>query len=295
MRLVPIAVLAGVAGLGGCGGGIPFDEFADERRDANCGYYIRCGAFSTVADCRTHFDRTTTSNASLEAAVDAGKIRYDGDAAEDCVAALDDLVCDLAEQDHDALAACDEVFTGTGKIGATCAFDGECVTERCMVPVCDEACCQGTCAEPRVLPGLGEPCSTICADDLFCGYAQVCEAPLLAGEPCNSFTVCAEPLYCSSTLGACASRPKRGETCDGYCASEGDVCSQGLCVAAAVGGDRCTVASDCSQFYICNFDIGSCALPEVPPASSNGTPCNFNIECASHYCDAICSDPPLCF
>ena len=289
MRIAVFAVLAA------CSGGIAFEDFDDERRGATCGYYVRCGAFGTVGDCQTYFQRFDVNNPSLESAIDAGKIRYDGDAAESCIDALDGLDCDFADQDADALVACDEVLTGTGKVGAACAFDRECATGRCVVPDCDEACCQGTCQEPRILPGVEEPCSTLCADDLFCGFDQLCHEPLGIGESCDSYTVCAEPLYCSSNAGTCMRRPGRGQPCDGYCATEGDVCTGGVCVEAAVGGDFCTVADDCSQFYRCSIDTARCELPETPTANPNGTPCMFNIECESRYCDAVCTDVPICF
>ncbi len=289
MRLAILALLAA------CGGGIDFEDFDDEHRGATCGYYVRCGAFGTVGDCQTYFQRFDIDNPSLEAAIDAGKTRYDGDAAEACIEALDNLDCDFADQDTDALAACDEVLRGTGKVGAACAFDGECASDRCVVPACDEACCQGTCAEPRPLPGVDEPCTAICADGLYCGNDQLCHPNLVAGEECNSDTVCAPPLYCSYNTRVCSPRPSRGQPCDGFCATEGDVCTGGICAEAAVGGDSCTVPNDCSQFYLCNFDTARCELPATPMTNPNGTPCMFNIECESRYCDAVCSDVPICF
>ena len=275
------AVLALVAA---CGGGIAFDDFAGEQRGASCGYYVRCGAFGTVADCRLYYERFDLDNPSLEAAVDAGKIHYDSSAAANCIDALDSLACDLADQDANALAACDDVLTGTRKIGAACAFDAECVTERCVIPDCTDACCQGTCEEPRVLPGVGEPCSSFCADDLYCGFDQKCHVPLPEGAQCNTYEICAEPLYCSYNSRTCRVRPARGEPCDGTCATEGDVCgSDGHCVQAATGGDPCITGADCSKFYICNIDMARCTIPESRAASPNGT------------CDAVCSDVPICF
>lgn len=295
MRCAVLAIVTAV-GAAACGGGIGFDDFAAEQRGANCGYYVRCGAFGTVGDCGRYFDRFSSDNPSLRAAVDAGKIHYSESAAQDCVDALDHLDCELAAQDTDALAACDDVFTGTRPIDATCAFDHECISERCVIPDCTTACCQGTCQEPRVFPGLGEPCSTLCDGDLFCGYDQLCHAPLQSGETCNMFTVCAGALYCSVVTNACRERPARGEPCDGYCATEGDVCgSTGVCVEAAVGGEPCSTSNDCSKFYMCNLDTGRCTLPDAPTGSPNGTPCTFSVDCESRYCDAVCSDVPICF
>jgi hypothetical protein len=286
-----IAVLAALAA---CSGGIAFEDFDDERRRATCDYYVRCGAFGTSGECEMYFERFGVDNPSLQSAIAAGKVRYDGDAAQDCVDALAGLDCKFADQAADALAVCDDVLIGTGKIGAACAFDRECATDRCVVPDCEEACCQGTCQEPRVRPGVDEPCTTVCAGDLFCGFDQLCHTPLGAGEPCNGYTVCAQPLYCSSAAGACSARPTRGQPCDGFCAAEGDVCTGGVCAEAAVGGDPCTVDDDCSPFYKCEV-TARCELPPAPVTNPNGTPCTFNIECASRYCDTVCTDVPLCF
>lgn len=289
MRIAVLAVLAA------CGGGIDFGDFDDEHRGATCGYYVRCGAFGTVGECQTYFQRFDVNNPSLQSAIDAGKVDYDGEAAQDCIDALDDLDCDFADQGDGALAACDAVFSGTGKLGATCAFDRECASERCQVPDCEETCCQGTCQQPRVFPGVDEPCTTLCAGNLFCGFDQLCHVPLVEGEACDSYTVCVAPLYCSPNTRVCSQRPARGQPCDGFCATEGDVCTGGVCTEAAVGGDSCTVPYDCSQFYVCNFDTARCELPESPSANPNGTPCMFNVECESRYCDAVCSDVPICF
>jgi hypothetical protein len=282
-----------LAMLAGCGGNIAFEDYLDEQRDARCGYYVRCGTVSTVGDCRAYFARTETSNASLAAAVSAGKIRYDSDAAESCIAAFDVLDCDYADQGPDALAPCDEVFTGAIRNGGDCAFDTECTSGQCSIPDCTSSCCMGTCDEPRVYPGLGEPCTTICDGDLFCNFDQICQAPVGEGESCNGFSVCAEPLVCN---GICVPRPARGEACIGFCATEGDVCGpELLCVPARIAGDDCATQSECSYFYYCNFDTRSCEQMPQTPGLPNGSTCSFSSECTSRYCDGECADAPVCY
>lgn len=285
--------LLGLLGLLGCGGNIAFEDYHAEQRDARCGYYVRCGTVATIGDCRAYFERTESSNASLAAAIAAGKVRYDSDAAEACIAAFDALDCDFADQGPDALAPCDEVFTGTLRNGSPCAFDTECTSGQCYAPDCTDTCCTGTCDDPRVYPGLGEPCTTICDGDLFCNYDQICQAPLSEGEPCNSFTVCAQPLVCDSY---CQMPPARGEPCNGYCATEGDVCGPDLlCVPARVAGDDCATLSECSYFYYCNFDTRSCEPVPQPVGAENGTSCSFASDCRSRYCDGVCADAPVCY
>ncbi len=275
--------------------GIDYADFADEQRDATCGYYVRCGSFGTFNDCRAYFERFEGANTSFGAAIDAGKIRFNEDTAEDCIDAFDDLDCDLADQDAQSLEVCDYVFSGTLAFNEACAFNAECESERCIVPDCSDACCIGTCGEPRVYPGVDEPCSNVCDDGLYCGFDQICHPYALEGEPCNALITCVEPYYCSRTTDTCARRPERGEPCDGPCASEGLVCnSDALCVDAGVSGDPCITANDCSIYYICDIDKRTCELPIQQPALDNGKPCTANSECKSRYCDALCMDAPIC-
>jgi hypothetical protein len=297
-----VAVLLVLSLATGCGDNISHEDFPAEIRDANCSYYVRCGAFSTFTDCRAYFDYNTVVSPNLDAAINAGKIRYSPSAAEDCIAAYDALDCDITQQPADSLAVCEGVYTGTGDIGDTCAFDRECVSDRCFVANClPNTCCQGTCQPARVDPGLGELCDGVCAEGLFCDFRDnTCHAELLEGAECSPFegTVCARPLYCSATRGnRCAMPAAHGSLCEGYCALEGDVCSpdQRICVEALVGGDSCESTSECSSFYVCSNETRRCALPNATVRLPLGRPCTSHDECQSRYCTGTCVDEPLCF
>lgn len=279
-----------------CDSGISFGEFADEERDARCDYYVRCGSFSTASQCRYYLDAFRVDNKNLVAAVDAGKIRYDEGAAESCVTALRELSCDTTEQTAEELAPCADVYTGTGQQGASCAFDGECASDRCVVPDCQEACCLGTCEPPRVLPGLGEQCVGLCEGDLYCGVDDRCHAPASEGEPCSVTGPCGAGLYCRDSTRVCTVLPQRGEYCDLVCAQESDLCSSdGVCVKAGVADDPCSTDADCSRFYRCDIERERCAPRPGPTGSVNGTPCSGSSDCVSRYCDGTCMDVPLCF
>lgn len=308
---------AALLALVGCGG-IAFDDFERERRDAQCYYELRCKALSSAADCEGHFDQLMIKSPSLPAAVREGIVRYDEDAAQSCVDALASLSCDVTQQ-LGALDSCSEVYEGTLADGAACGFDLECKSGSCATLSCPDACCPGMCRPTRPLPDIDEACSTFCVDGAYCGVDSLCHASLPKGAACDGSTICAYGLYCSGAStggsGICKAMPQDGEPCDGPCALYGSVCLEGICQPGGLAGDACATDADCSVFYTCNSDqrcgnhpglgmecMGRCSgdaycdngvCVEQKP---NGVSCLLNVECATHYCgnDDICGDPPLC-
>lgn len=315
MRWLAVFALA----TAGCTSGDNYGAFATALTDARCAYYTRCGLVSGGAECRAFYDRMAIDNPSVQAAIDAGALVYHDDAAQACLAAYAGLACDLTEQAPDALAACNEVLTGTLALGDACAFDRECESTACDVPSCTSACCTGTCVAATPLPAAGEPCSALCAGDAFCGLDSICHAPLPENASCTT-EPCAYGLYCAgrtmTTAGTCKPLPHLGEPCENACADVGAICSGGRCTAVGLRDDACTSNADCSMYYEC-ID-SACALPPTlgMPCTTScyeaaycdgttcvaqkpaGEPCLRNDECASHYCDGdgggTCAELPLC-
>jgi hypothetical protein len=309
-----IAVLVLVVGCG-----LDLDEYQAAQLDAHCGYLVRCGAISTVADCRSHFRRNAPDSPNIAAGVDAGKLRYDEDAAQDCIDAYGALSCDTTKQSGGALDACDRVLTGTVADGGSCAFDLECSSTYCSVPVCEAACCTGTCKQPMPLPGVGEPCTSLCAEDAYCAVDSTCHALLPEGAACDGFSLCAASLYCvlpqAGGSGVCTPLPHIGEACAGPCAEINAACLYELCYAVGLAGDPCKSQYDCAQYYTCGPDQKCARLPTlgmpcfescsdtsycdgttcVDPKANNET-CASNDQCTSRYCDKTgrCADVPLC-
>src|SRR6476661_8399625 len=93
----------------GCGG-IDIQDFQSEAVHARCEYLARCGLFPSQNACKEHYDATSVESTSVIAAVDAGKVKYDEDLAEDCIDDLRDASCSQAAQLN---PACDDIFTGT--------------------------------------------------------------------------------------------------------------------------------------------------------------------------------------
>jgi hypothetical protein len=302
--------------LAGCGG-IAYEDYPDAVRDATCSYLVRCHAASNLDDCRAYYGRTAIESPSLDAALDAGKVSYNEDAAQRCIDAYGALSCDETLLADDALAACAEVLTGRLRSGDVCAFDAECETDHCASPGCSDACCPGTCADPIAYPGIGDPCTSLCEDDAYCGADSTCHALLPAGASCDMVSRCERTLYCAGLTGAgngvCTPVPHAGEACEGACAELGTICS-GTCVAAGLAGDPCELEYDCAQLYTCTAGVcgdypgvgmactgqcsgaAFCADGLCVEQRADGADCLYGEECQTHYCndDDVCGDPPVC-
>jgi hypothetical protein len=278
----------------GCGG-IDISEFQDETVDARCEYLARCGLFPTANACRDYYADRTVQSTSVVAAVDAGKVKYDEDLAEEC---LDDLRDASCSQTAGLDSSCEDIFTGTIADGGMCAFDAECVSRRCSVTDCAEACCPGTCMPARPTPKIGEMCTFVCVDGAYCGSDSICHAVLAKGAACDDPFACGDGLYCSGLTvmmaGTCTALPKTGEACTEQCLEIGDYCD-GTCKKVGLDGAVCTSDEQCSRYYPCD-DTGHCALPASEMGLPNGSTCSSSPQCESHYCgnDNKCADLPVC-
>lgn len=278
----------------GCGG-IDIQEFQDEALDARCEYLTRCGLFASTAECRLHFEQTTTQSTSLVAAVEAGKVKYDEDLADECLDKLRDAQCSRTS----ALdGSCEDIFTGTIADGGMCAFDSECISGSCSVTDCTMACCPGTCVAARPTPKIGEACTFRCVEGAYCGSDRICHAVLAKGAACDDPFACADGLYCSGltamTAGTCSALPKTGEACTELCLNIGDYC-EGTCKKVGLDGSPCTNDGQCSAYYKCS-DTMQCTKPVRPMGMPNGSTCSSSPQCESHYCgnDNKCADLPVC-
>ena len=304
--------------LVGCGG-IAFEDYDNEADSAYCDFLVRCHAVATASDCHAFYDRFAIESPSLAAAIEAGSVQYDEDAAQGCIDAYDSLSCDLTRQPLGALAACDEVYEGALVDGAACGFDLECKSGSCARESCPDACCPGTCRPEKPLPGIDEACESFCVDGAYCGFDSICHAWLPKGAACQASTICEFGLYCAGASmggsGVCKALPYDGEPCEGPCAEYASHCLAGVCQPAGVAGDACNAEAYCTAFYSCNSDQRCGSLPGVGMECNgscsggaycdgtvcleqkpSGASCMLNVECATHFCgnDDVCGDPPLC-
>ncbi len=250
-RLVILAAL-----LSGCGDnivGTPVVDFDAERDLARCERLVRCGLFAEAATCEGFFRLRPDVN--LLSAIEAGVVGYDGVSASRCHAALAVMTCDSSARDARVPPlACTQIFSGSLATDASCAFDEECSSGSCDVPLCAELCCTGTCRAARPEAELDEACELDldCTGNTFCGKDLICHALVAEAGLCEADSECDYGLGCIGPTelmaGNCRAMPAIGESCPYMrCAEIGAVCSAAhVCVAVGLPGSPCASDAECS-------------------------------------------------
>ncbi len=314
-----------LAACGDNGPSIALEDLQAETVRARCDRIVRCGLLTSHETCVAYF--RAPDEGELLAAIEAGKIRYDGASALRCLDALAALPCDEASAEARApIEACERMLRGQLEVGDACAFDGECASGACDEPVCPrDTCCAGACLPTRVA-AEGEPCATDgeCVRGTFCSSQGACTPPSARGQPCRLDAHCDHGLLCIGATelqdGACRTAPLLGESCPYLrCAEVGARCGDAqLCVPVGLPGALCTTDADCSPLTLCGpagacIDVphlgepcgfqcageawcsqGTCIAP-----LENKAPCTASNQCASQFCTEgvafdQCEDPPIC-
>jgi len=329
LKLIAVAVV-----LAACGdnlGGISLDVYAQASSDAACAHAVACGDVASTDAClETSLGQPLHITATQRAAIAAGTMKFDGGAAQTCLASLASRSCDVTSQANRVLPdPCFAIFLGTRGDGEACAASSECISQVCDAPVCDTACCTGTCigGEAPVRAQIGESCEAArCEDNAFCDPAFVCTARRSPGSSCIFANDCQFGLDCDPD-GVCSALPGPGQRCDGACRDEGTTCSAAsqTCEPVAVAGEPCTMTSDCSVLYVCDANkrcsagialgdvciVGQrCADPGAfcdaeageslglcAPLRQLDEPCTDDSICESHACGEVtqrCVDEPVC-
>jgi hypothetical protein len=146
-----------VAGLAACGGGGGISSPSDALHEAastSCAKIFSCqdsfpgtdADFETAfganeAECVDNFEADADpSAADYEASVDAGRIVFNGDDAETCLAAFDDVTCEQlwGGTGPDQPDECETAFDGQVADGDACTIDEDCAesTSSCIDDVC---------------------------------------------------------------------------------------------------------------------------------------------------------------
>jgi hypothetical protein len=296
-----------VSACGGGGGSIPLDDLTNRVIASSCAAQVRCKETPSLQACA---DSLNTRVDQLKADVAAGKTRYDGAAAADCLNAVASIGCTLSA----ALAAaepesCIKTFQGTILDGQPCFEGEECVSQTCEKMACDVSvqCCAGKCAQTSVPVAPGGDCSTVgtCPSDQFClrnqlNGAGTCTKRAALGEQCASVDDCVRGLWCHVTTpgpgvgGTCAKLPAVGEACDAQnfpCDSVAATCngSSNKCVARADPGANCVLDQDCVIYASCDPATLKCLAK-----GSKGATCATESDClGSLTCDTgRCVVPP---
>lgn len=320
--------------IAGCGeDGVSLEDVPEKFRSEYCRYLARCGVVPSEAACaELNIGLTLNVDPSLQAAIEMGKVNYDGELLARCYEQLGSASCDRTDEKGRTFggADCANAITGTVGAGGACAVDAVCKSRECDVPDCPDACCQGTCvgdAPLRFPRQLGESCESTndCASQTYCANGT-CAALKPAASTCITTTECEYGLGCAGQPRVCKVLPKLGEPCpDGQCRDEGTYCAAPGMICAKVGlpGDACAARADCAQFYSCDAtmhctegahegqacsatlrcaDLGNfCDTTTMTckPPQPVGTTCTSNNQCDTNYCDGMtgartCQVEPIC-
>jgi hypothetical protein len=304
MRKILLGVIVAACGPGGGGGAIPIHSLESEVASTLCTFEANCGLMPDVATCEATIQIDDDETLTLIAAVDAGKVRYDGNAARTCLNHYPTTTCSFsAFLNPDP--SCAATFTGTVAMGGTCAINQECANQApcTYTPMCSPStmCCMGTCGAP---PGqVGAPCNATgnspCATGLYCSTskANTCQQHIaMAGATCDAGQSCAGPLvcdFCTGRTNTCVMPPATGATCTPMtgigCADLRDYCDRTTmtCTRAVAVGQTCggTNLVPCVGYAACSS--GTCvARPTSGQAcgAANQPACLGGLTCTGGTC-----------
>jgi len=213
-------------------------------------------------------------------------VAYDAAAAATCIEAYRRVVTACTEPSlNDALnRACEGVFYGTVPEGGACTADDACADiPGASYVQCNEGVCtaERDLVDPTQHAKLGEACYGDCETGNGCssGGRSVSIMP-------TSQAACYkdEGLYCTSQY-VCAALPQIGEKCPDYACARNSYCNGDVCVASTASGP-CPDLDECLEGSSCDYTTRMCI-----PLKANGSPCNYDAECASDKCDSeLCRD-----
>lgn len=308
-RAVLAVMWAGLAACGGTeGGGDERDVIPVERADFNakadeavCERYARCGLIEDRERCQEQqravgFSHRVGLGTRYDAALEAGRIRYDADVAGQCVQALRDGSC---EEDPVSLPMLNRgieydtqcrFLLGQVEDGGACQSSTECRDGAW----CDALpwACGGVCRrEPQPEQGIA-------TDACMPGTVLIggkCLTPGGAGTRCGAENgvavgVCGRGLWCDSgntTHGSCKPVSTEGEACndyDGPWCGWNLFCRDGRCQKPRDEGESCKAPGtgrfgtlECRDELFCdgeNGQPGTCR-----PKRETGAACRHAFEC----------------
>lgn len=259
-------------------------------------------------------------------AVDAGTVKYDEDAAVQCLKSLS-TQCSLT------YPGCDAVLRGTVSSGQACRTRLDCApggwcefsgcpgTCRAKQPVGSEVTAVEGCATPAAEPitdggyrcreysQLGEACEAgrldcgaglACASDGGCIPASDAGAYAAKGQRCTGrfagipLVACLGGLACQisdgGTEGTCGARYEAGESCraDATGCAHNVSCQAELCVGLGRAGDGCVGTFECVKGLACR--TGRCGAKAGPGDTCAGAfDCRPELRCVQGRCGV-----PLC-
>ncbi len=270
---------------------------------AYCGLLARCPLPGNAAPepdaCVAAAVALCGDGALAAAALAAGRLTFDTEAAAACESGLAALSCaDFATRlttlGDAPLPVCWTVVAGTGNEGAPCPLGSECAPGlRCTYA----AGCPGRCTG-YVGPGGACDFENLCDfRDAACLGGHCLALPAGVGTACPD-GLCRSPLVCNQLTATCQPLRLAGEACgaDGGLCYPGLACfraspaEMGSCRALGTTGDACFDDTQCNATGPAGVLV--CAGGRCTRAPEAGAPC-LNFRCNDAVCDTAAL-PPTC-
>jgi len=249
---------------------LPFEQFGDAYRDAQCTRAVACQLMPDIDTCKVAL-RSDRIVAEAVAAVSFGDLTYDPKAGQSCVDTLQAFTC----ESFDLIPAgvrevCDPVFGNRRGQDEPCKMTAQCEgAESTCEGACGGGCCDGVCKGAAALGQEGEECGDelpVCGTDLRCRFDDVemlntCQGLAGANEPCEA-DGCIDGYACDGATAKCFKQALTGAQCNpalaNACASRGEYCDQesAKCVVLPAAGQACATnmaaANQCAAYAACD-------------------------------------------
>jgi len=296
-------------GTGNAGGGggstIAIEQLQPALVEAVCASATICkGAFpftfASSSTCVAMLSGEMTDFPELIAAVQSGKVAYNGAEAAKCIQAMRNS-CAFFEEGSKAPAGCDKTFVGSAADGAACDRDEVCKSAYCKANATQG--CAGACAAKVA---AGEACeqTKACAGTLVCAGGKCVEnLPAKKDAPCEHLK-CEAGLYCDhSTIRVCTDLVTVGGKCDdGQACAAGSYCKPNaktgpaVCTALGKAGEACGPQglsqgiSGCESGLVCAPDSKSAFF--CVTRAKLGEACTTTAQCGT--IDTACGSSGKC-
>lgn len=274
---------------------------------------LEAAVFRTEAECQALFAAAFSADATLQAYLDAGRVKLDRTAFARCLDAIDASPC----VPPDEIPACDDITRGTVADGGGCVIDEECVSGVCSgnsnaCGSCVALVAVGAACDPDLDNCQQQPTGRVTCDTTGAGPTCVFHesAYLQVGlnESCNNQNgverFCGPDLYCN-TDEVCTARLPAGTLCDPdldecvrstTCADDGNDFRCLTTVLVTAAGQPCNeLASgafglcDRRENLYCDRDSDTCLL--LGTTGAENTLCDTNADCDAGLVCAVSDGP----
>ena len=313
--LASLVAVAGFSVAGGCSDdsttteeqGLPFDQFPEAYREAQCEHATICGFMPDRETCLDAVDPDAVV-VQATAAVAWGDLTYDPNAGLSCVEAIRAASCEATSlYPRELRETCDAVFGNRREQDEPCFAAIEC---RGLDAVCEGACGDGWCPGVCKLAGGdvndGELCDPFlpCKSESICLFddvsmTNICVKRAGANEACVPGS-CIEGFSCDQNTAKCFQQSKAGASCNSalqnVCAHIGEYCDEadGVCKPRPAENQACAVniasggAGICANYTFCDGDMECQLLPTA------GELCPTGSCLGDHFCITENVDDPIC-